>query len=160
MPSSGSGYCGIEALEGVAQDLGDGEVAHPLAVGRHDVPRRVSVDVSRSASRYAAMYVGPQRPVVEVAAAELPPLVGAVDAILQARPLLLLRDVQEQLDDRRALVDRASARSRGCGRSARRHALRRHELLDPHDEHVLVVAAVEHPDLPRARAAPWWIRHR
>ena len=96
--------------------------------------------------------VVPQHPVIEIAAAELPSLVRAVDAVLQPRPLLLLRDVEEQLHDVRAFVGEhpfevddvaeASPPSRG-----------RHELLDAHDDDVFVVTAVEDPDHPVGRTA-------
>ncbi len=146
MPGSGFGYCGIETLEGVPQDAGDGEVAHPLAVAGHDVPRRVRGRRPGQGIAVGPHVVRPQLAVVEIAETELPPLVGAVDAVLQPFPLLLGGDVQEQLDDRRALVDEQLLELADVGVALAPHR-RRRQLLDAHDQHVLVVAAVEHGDL-------------
>ena len=105
MPSSGSGYCGsrrssvwrrMRATARLRTHLrSPGTTYHGRGVGRR----------AREGVAVGAHVVGPQLAVVEVAQAELPALVGAVDAVLQACALLLLGDVQEQLDDRRALVD-------------------------------------------------------
>ena len=99
------------------------------------------------------MYVGPQLAVVEIAEAELPAFVGAVDAVLQPVALLLGGDVQEQLDDRRALVDEHLLELADVGVALAPHR-RRRQLLDAHDEHVLVVAAVEHADLALGGRVP------
>ena len=69
----------------------------------------------------------------------------------QALRLLVLRDVQEELDDDRALVGQhllevADVRVAGLP------AALRHQVVDPHDQHVLVVAAVEDRRSGRRRA--------
>ena len=92
----------------------------------------------------------PQGAVVEVAPAELPPLVGAVDAILQPLALLLVRHVQEDLHDRGPLVREHALERPDVLVAPLPHALGR-QRLHPHDEHVLVVAPVEHADLAVGR---------
>nr|WP_230316166.1 hypothetical protein [Conexibacter sp. W3-3-2] len=86
----------------------------------------------------------------EVGGVELPPLGRVVDPLLQARPLLLGGDVEHDLHDGRALADeqlleRADAAEAGA------HDVLADEAVDADDEHVLVVAAVEHGDLAVAR---------
>ena len=60
--------------------------------------------------------------------------------------LLVLRDVQEHLDDGSCPRRSAGARTRGCAGSDAA-TLFGYELLDPDDADVLVVRAVEDPDL-------------
>ena len=83
---------------------------------------------------------------VEVAEPELPVLVRLLEARLEPPLLLVLRDVQQHLDDRGALV----------GEQLLEHVdvvvallppLLGHEAEHPHRDDVLVVAPVEHRDL-------------
>ena len=94
---------------------------------------------------------------------ELPVLLGLIDASEEALTLLLSRQVQEQLDDMEALVDKVAlpivdlavaalpdvALARG-----RRQLLAVEDLIvDTDDEHFLVVGAVEDADLAASRKA-------
>ena len=104
-PSSGSGSCGSMRSSASTSKRGDRGRLDPVAIGRHDVPRRV---VRRGLLDHVLVrgdVVVEPRPDLEVVPPELPALLGIVDPLLQPAPLLLLRDVEEHLDDRRALVD-------------------------------------------------------
>ena len=71
-----------------------------------------AVEVARDRLGVGLLVLVPQRAVLEIAAAELPALVGIVDARLQALALLVLADVQEELEDRGAALGEQRARSR------------------------------------------------
>ena len=87
---------------------------------------------------------------VEIVLAELPPLLGVVEPLLQPLALLVLRDVEEHLDDRRALVDEHPLPGDDVPGAALPHLLRR-KLEHPHGDDVLVVGAVEDADLAAGR---------
>ena len=84
----------------------------------------------------------PELAIVKVARPKLPPLLRVIDAFLQPLALLFLGDVQEALDHRRALVGEQLLETANV-----LVALRPHrpwcEVLDAHDEHVLIVTAIE-----------------
>ena len=72
----------VESLEGVDQQLGDGEVAYPVVVGGDDVPCR---PVGRRLVDRVFVRRGeviPQLAVVEVAQPELPALLRVVETLL------------------------------------------------------------------------------
>src|SRR5262249_10259623 len=137
---------GVEPLEGGDEDLRDAEVARPVVVGGNDVPRRPGRRGLAQRVLVRGLELAPQRTVLEVAVAELPALLGVLDPLLEAFPLLLFRDVQEDLHHGCALV--------------REHALEAVDLLVPalpyvllgeaanaDCDDVLVVRAVEDHDL-------------
>ena len=130
----------------VVEDVRDAQVAHPLPIGGNGVPWRRRRRGLGQCVGVGGHEVVPAGAVVEIAVAELPSFVGAVDAILEPGPLLVARDVQEHLDDGRALVDQHLLELLDVGVALAPHRLRR-QFLHPHHQHVLVVAAVEHPDL-------------
>jgi hypothetical protein len=72
--------------------------------------------------------------------------VRLVQASLEPLLLLGLRQVEQHLDDRGALVGEQALEA-GDVVVAPLPPRLRHEALHPHGEHVLVVAAVEHPEL-------------
>jgi hypothetical protein len=82
----------------------------------------------------------PALALLEVAGAELPILGGVVEAGPEALGLLLLGDVQEELEDGRALVRQHLLEVADVG-VAGPPARPRHQVVDPDYEHVLVVAA-------------------
>src|SRR6202042_1595613 len=91
----------------------------------------------------------------------LPVLLGAVDPLQKADALLLARDVEEQLDDLEPVVDEpalplidllVATGPDAAAPGRRREPLVVEELrVHAHDEHLLVVGAVEEPDLPARR---------
>ena len=87
---------------------------------------------------------------LEVVQAELPPLLGIVHALLKALPLLLLRDVQEHLHHRRALVREHSLPFADVRRATLPDLLRG-ELQHANGDDVLVVRPVEDADLSARR---------
>src|SRR6188508_394567 len=77
---------------GLREDLGDGEVAIPLAIGRNDEPR---CDIGRTAGQrigVRSQVVVPAATRVEVAVRPLPVLRGVVEALLEATALLVAAD--------------------------------------------------------------------
>ena len=92
-----------------------------------------------------------QRAVVEVGAPELPRLRGLVEACLEPLALLVLRDVEEHLDDGRALVRQQALELADVPVATPPHRFR-NELLDPGDADVLVMGTVEDPDLAASGA--------
>ncbi len=93
----------------------------------------------------------PQLAIVEVALAELPTLRRVVETILQAARLLDLGDVEEALDDTGALVVQQALELVDVPEPLAPHRAW-NQPLDAHDEHVLVVTAVEDADVARHRA--------
>ena len=112
-----------------------------------------SVEVSRIVSSYAARELVPELAVVEVAEPELPALLRRVEPRLESPALLLLRDVEADLDDVRALVDEQPLELADVRVPLAPDLLGR-ELADAHRDHVLVVRPVEDPELARAAGTP------
>ena len=119
-------------------------------VRRHDIPGRIFV-VAAGHRHLVRFSVGvPIAAFLDVGPAELPPFFGIVQSRLQPLALLLLADVQEHLDDRRAafvehlleLVDSLVAAF---------PFLLGHEIVDANHQHVFVVRTVEDADEPLAR---------
>jgi len=90
------------------------------------------------------------RPLVEVSLLELPVLRRVVQAGEEPRALFVVGDVEEHLHDRRSRTDRPRLESVDLLVALRPHP-GRDQVVDAHDEHVLVLRAVEDPDLARAR---------
>ena len=88
-----------------------------------------------------------------VGLADLPLLGRVFEALPEARELLFLRDVQEELEDARVVLGEALLESVDALVAARPDLLR-HQVMHPHDQHVLVVGAVEDRDLAARRRAP------
>src|SRR6185312_8594232 len=96
----GRGVPRVHRLEALDHDAADRPVAEPLAVGGHDVPRRVLDGRARDRLLVGGHVVVPALALGEVAPVELPALRRVVEARLEALGLLLARDVQEELDHR------------------------------------------------------------
>src|SRR4029079_19650439 len=142
----GLGQLRVEPLECGDEDLRDGEVARPVVVGRHDVPRRVLR--RRLAQRVLVRFgeVVPQRTVVEIAGAELPALFGLIEPLLQPFALFVARHVEKHLDDGGAFVPEHLLERANVLVAALPYLLLR-KLAYPYRDDVLVVRAVEDPDL-------------
>src|SRR5688572_10595274 len=100
----GQRHLRVERLERLEQDPRDGEVAQPVPVGRNDEPRRVLGRRLLDRVRVRTLVLVPQGAVLQVRGAELPVLLRIVEAFLQTLRLLFLGDMEEALDDARALV--------------------------------------------------------
>src|SRR5438876_4508806 len=134
----------VELAQRLQQQLLDRPVAIPLAIGRDDVPRRGVAVAARQRVLVGGGIVVPALALSEVADVELPALRRVLEAGQQPLALLVARDVQHALDPRDA----------GLGLEAldlRVAALPRREVVDADDQDVLVVRAVEDPELPRLR---------
>ena len=125
--SSGSGYCGSRSSgggagsrprRGCAPTCGRRARRTTARHGRRASRRRRCRRPCKSSHR-ARSSRSPRR--------NFHRFVGTVDAVLQPLPLLLVGDVQEQLDDRRALVDEAAARTRRMWSKRLAPARLRHE---------------------------------
>src|SRR5690606_30187891 len=91
----------------------------------------------------------PLLPGVQIADVELPVLARVVEPGAEALRLLLFRDVDEELDDRRALVGEETLELDDVVIAPPPTRLG-DEALDAYHEDVLVVAPVEYHDLPVA----------
>ena len=141
---------GFQVVDDVGEDRGDGEIAEPLAVRRDEVPRR---DVGRRLVQHVVegVLVGvPELPLRQVAHGELPALGRVVIAGLEALTLLVLVDGEEELDDGGAGLDQVSLERVDEVVPLRPDRLG-DEVVDPDDEDLLVVRAVEDADLALAR---------
>ena len=103
-PGSGGGSCGSIFSNVVQQDLGHGQVAHPVAVGGHDVPRRMA------RSRSCGSRPGTPPGTSATACGRRDRRRGTssasrvVDALLQPLALLVLGHVEEALHHGGAFV--------------------------------------------------------
>ena len=150
MPGAGSGSCGSMCASSPASERGDRERLDPVVVGWHHVPRRPLG--RRLGDR---LLVGRHVVVVtlahlEVGGAELPPFLRVLEPLPEARALLLARDVEEDLHDRRALLDQHALPLADLPRPLLHDFLGR-EPEDVDRDDVLVVRAVEDADLPPLR---------
>ena len=102
----------LEARDGVGEDRRHGQVPEPLVVGGHDVPRGRCRRCLRQGVLERRLVVVPVLPLLEIAQRELPALRRILEARLEALPLLVAVDGQEELDDRRAVLRRACPRTR------------------------------------------------
>src|SRR5512147_2492401 len=103
-PGVGPRIVDVEPTESVQDDLRDDQAPVVLVVGRYHVPGRMP-RAGRSNARFVGPHVVlPELALFEVGAAEFPVLVGVVDAREEPLALLLLRQVQEELDDAGAVA--------------------------------------------------------
>ena len=110
------------------------------------------------------LVVVPVGPFLGIVGRELPVLPGLVDPGQEAAPLLLLAQVEEQLDDPIALVGQVALPVVDLAEAplpdpatlrARRDLLVGEDLgMDPDDQDLLVVRAVEDPDVAALRELP------
>ncbi len=138
-------------------------------VGRNDVPR--CPRRARSAERLfvRALIRGPKGAFGDIGDGELPRLVGRVDACEEPFALLIVREVQEELQDdgtvaREVMLEgvdvlEAMAPELRCRSAIRREILaREHVGVHARDDQLFVIGAVEDADAPawrqRVRTAP------
>ena len=131
-----------ELLEPLDQQAADRPVAVPLAVGRDDVPRRRVGAAALDRVLVGALELVPQRAVLEVGGTVLPVLGRVVEPRQKPLALLFGGDVQEALDDQRALGGEPLLEPVD-GRVPPRPGAAVDELAHAHRDDVLVVRAVE-----------------
>jgi hypothetical protein len=141
----GVGVGELEALDGIEQDGGDGDVAIPLVVGGDDEPGSVFVAGVGEDVGVSVLILRPEFALVDVGVGELPILFGFVDAGLEAACLLGAGDVQEELEDDDVVVDEHALEGVDVF-EATTHRLGGDELVDTRGEDVFVVRAVEDAD--------------
>ena len=132
----------VESLQRPDDDLADEQVSKPLSVGRYDVPGRMCGTGSFEHRGERGLIVVPEESFVEVTEREFPVLVGFIETVLQPLPLLVLRDVKEQLHDRRSFVDEHLLEGVDVG-VAPLPPFGGNEVMDTNDEHIFVVRAIE-----------------
>ena len=110
------------------------------------MPRRVLRRGAVQQGLIGLLILGPQLPLVDVGRVVLPVLVGPVQPFGEPLLLLVERDEHRDLDDRRAVVDQFLLERVDLVVPRAPH-LGRHQVVHPHDEHVLVVRPVEHADV-------------
>ena len=136
----------------LAHRLAHEEVAEPLAVRRHHVPRRV---LGGGVGEHVLERVHVERPLgalVDVVDGELPVLGGVFQARVQARQLLVAADGEEELEDHGALLHQHLLEVVDLPVAAL-DLLGLQEAVHAADDHVLVVAAVEDAHLALGGAA-------
>ena len=94
----------VELFKGLDHDAGHAEIAIPLAIGGHDIPRGMAGGGFLDKVFVNLHKILPARPVLEVVGIEFPMLVGIIEARLQALLLLVLRDMEENFYNGGALV--------------------------------------------------------
>jgi hypothetical protein len=99
-------------FHGLGDDLRNGQVAEPLVVGGNDVPGRVLAAGLAQRLFVGFDVVGPELALGVVAFADFPVARRVVEPLLEALELLLGADVQEELEDARAVLRRAASRNR------------------------------------------------
>jgi hypothetical protein len=137
-------------LHGGADDLRDREVAEPLVVRRDHVPRGA---LGRAFGQHVFVcrhVVVPEGPFLVVRIADLPLPRRVVEPLLEALELLVFRDVEEELHDRRVVLDQELLEVVDQCISSRPHVLG-HEVVNANDEDILVVGAIEDGDLAERR---------
>ncbi len=136
----------VEPVEVVVEQPADREVAVPLLVARDHEPGRVVGVGPLQGDLVGPLVLRPHPPLVDVTGVVLPVLARVVQPGQQPLLLRLRRDVQHALDQDGAGLDELPLElvDRGV---ASLDLLGGRELAHPGDQHVLVVRAVEDPDV-------------
>src|SRR5450759_4878779 len=149
----------LESAKCIEDDLRDNEPGVVLVVGRDDVPERVERTRRVQAFLKSLHVLLPVGPLVNVRKAELPVLLGRVDAITKAVRLLALRQMQEDLDHPSAVAMEMLLEVTDRAEPVIPEGLPVDQLtwealvvkdlrVDADDEHVLVVGTIEDADPP------------
>ena len=94
----------LEPVQRLHQRRRHHHAREPLVVGRHHVPRRFGAAGLADRFLVGRHVFRPQLALGDVAQRELPALVRLVDAVEEALALFLARDVEEELEDQRAVA--------------------------------------------------------
>src|SRR5712692_6997374 len=144
----------VHLLQRFDEDSRHRPVPVVLVVGRDHVPRRPSGRAACDGDAVCALVVVPVSTFVDVVHAELPLLVVILESVDQTFPLLLIGDMKADLDELDALV-RDLPLEAVDELVTTLDDIERGEIVDPHDQHVLVMRAVEDADVSReGQAAP------
>lgn len=101
----GLGVLRVHALEGGADDLGDGPHSVPLAIGGDDVPRRVLGVAFGDRVLVCVHVVLPLGAGLDVSGFELPVLLWIGESVLEFLALSVFGEVEVDFDDFGAAVD-------------------------------------------------------
>src|SRR5439155_20494568 len=94
----------LQALQRLLHGSRDHQVAMRLRFGRDDRPRRPRRSGRRDRLGVRLLVCVPAGALLEVADRELPVLGRIVESVMEALTLLVLRDVEEYLDDELAVL--------------------------------------------------------
>src|ERR1035437_5362693 len=94
----------FERLECVENDLRNDQPRILFVVGGNDIPGRIARTGSTQAFFIGLHVLFPEFPLLDIREAELPVLVGLIDAFEESLALFLFRKMQEELDDPRAVA--------------------------------------------------------
>src|ERR1019366_8052761 len=140
-----------------------------FVVGGNDIPGSVACACGAEALLIRRHVMIPKLPLRDIRSAEFPVLFRRIDAFEKALSLLLLREVQEELDDAGAVRVELSLQvhdrtipvvpNRLLGEQAVREPLAAEYLrMDAGDQHLFVIGSIEDSDPPAlgqiARGAP------
>ena len=137
-------------FQGSADRLGHGQVAEPLLVRGHHVPRGLLAGAAADGVLVDPGVLRPEVPLRPVLGVELPGLLRLLLPLQQAHLLLLGGDVQKELEHDGAVADQQPLEVVDL-LEARPPDARWRQLVHPHHQHVLVVGAVEDGDPPPGR---------
>src|SRR5450755_2333007 len=148
----------VDLHQGMPDHGQRGDPPEPLAVGGNHVPRRPLGAGVREHLREDLLVLVPVGALLHVAGGELPVVVGQVEAAQEARALLLLGQIEEQLHDAKPVAGEVALPGVALAVGALPDGAlppRPGELLAietlgmaPHQEPLLKMGAVEDPDPP------------
>src|SRR5450759_1020607 len=152
----------FERLERVENDLGNDQPRILFVVGGNDIPGRIARTGSTQAFFIGLHVLFPEFPLLDIREAELPVLVGRIDALEESLALFLFRKVQEELDDPRAVAVEMFLHVHDGAiallpdgfliRQPIRNTLGLQNLrMHANDQHLLVIGSVEDADPPALR---------
>src|SRR5581483_2212394 len=156
-----AGKAQIQALQRGDDHRADDDTGKPFVVGRHHEPRRLLRRGMPDHFLVGRLIARPQLALGNIGHRELPVLGGLVEAVEKALALLLLRDIEEELQDHGALARQIALDRGNVGEAllpdVLGHQLRRDFLLEKqlamhaHDQAFFVIGAVEYADAPALR---------
>jgi len=123
-------------------DARDQQVAKPLVIGGNDEPRRVLGAATRECFFVAGDVFVPEAALLVVGLADLPVLAGVVEPLFETLQLLFFGDVQEELENLRAVRGQVALEIVDLIVAARPDGFR-DEVVHADDENILVMRAVE-----------------
>src|SRR6201999_2237406 len=154
----------LEILYRLDDGRGDDDPREPLVVRGHHVPRRIVAAGFADHVLIGLHVFRPELALGDVAHGKLPALVGFFDALEEAFSLLVPRDIQEELEDERAVAREMLLEGADVVEAMlpdvlavqfRRQLLPLHEFgMHADDQLLLVMRAVEDADAPTLGKLP------
>src|ERR1700691_1824115 len=136
----------IELFHRLDDDLRNGEVAKPFAIGGNHEPRRVGRIAFAEHFLKGGLVAGPIFSFRIVRLADFPAPPGIVQAPLETPQLLFLADVQEEFENVGVVRDQPPLEVVDLP-VALGPDFFRNQIVDAHDEHIFVMGAVENHHL-------------